>query len=198
METNKNSEMILTNVERVVGGIEWLAERIVIISFAVMVIADLTSVFTRNINFPVTWLEELARYMQIWFVGLGFALALRKGLLAGSEMLLKILPDTISYWLIILCKIGMLVISVLFLVSGSHLIEHLISTGQESPNMRFPIVYVYMGIYSGFILSIIFLLSSLLSNFFGKADNLDRTFKAVDKLMEDPISPNQLKSEKSS
>ena len=188
---------MLLIVERVVSWIEWLAEKIVIITFGIMVIAVLISVFTRNINFPVTWLEELARYMQIWFVGIGFALALRKGLLAGSEMVLKMLPETLRKWTILFCKISMLGICVLFLTSGSHLLEHLIKTGQESPNMRIPIVYIYMGIYSGFILSMIFLLSSLFSNWHGKKDQLDKTFLAVDKLMEEPIMPNQPQSEKS-
>jgi len=189
---------MITLVELAVNRIEWLAERVVIITFGVMVIAVLVSVFTRNINFPVTWLEELSRYMQIWFVGIGFALGLRKGLLAGSEVVLKMLPHAVSKWIILLCKISMLLIAIMFLNSSAPLIEHLINTGQESPNMRISIVYVYMGIYIGFVLSAIFLFSSLLSNLYGKKDQLDKTFMAVEAPEEQPIKADKLKTERTS
>jgi TRAP-type C4-dicarboxylate transport system permease small subunit len=175
-------------IDRVVCRLEWAAERVVMITFGTMVLAVLVSVFTRNISIPVTWLEELSRYMQIWFVSIGFALALRKGLLAGSEVVLKMLPAQVSKWVITLCKIFMLVISVLLLVTGFQLIMHLLNTGQESPNMRIPIVYVYLGIYSGFVLAVVFLISSLLFNLQGRKDQLDKTFLAAGEL-EEPPSP---------
>ena len=166
-------------VDRAVDRIAWVAERVVIVTFGVMVIAVLASVFTRNISVPVTWLEEMSRYMQIWFVSVGFALALRKGMLAGTEVLLKLLPDRMTKAVVILVKLGMLAISVLMLVAATPLIEHLIRTGQESPNLRIPIVLVYLGIYSGFALAVVFILSSLLTNLRGRRDDLDKTFLAV-------------------
>ncbi len=163
-------------VNTIVGRIAWFAEKIVIITFGIMVLAVLASVFTRNVSIPVTWLEELARYMQIWFVSIGFALALRKGMLAGTEVIIKLLPESISSRLIIICKLLMLVICMLLLNVSTPLINHLVNTGQKSPNMLIPIVWVYFGIYSSFILAAIFLIASLLSNLYGKKDELDKTF----------------------
>ncbi len=170
---------MLSFINHVIDQIVWVAEKIVIVTFGVMVIAVLISVFTRNISITVTWLEELSRYMQIWFVSIGFALALRKGMLAGTEVVLKFLPEKITKWIIIACKILMLIICILLLNSGTPLIKHLVMTGQESPNMRIPIIYIYLGIYSGFILSAIFLAASLISNCFGQKDELDKTFSVV-------------------
>ncbi len=163
-------------VNTIVDRIAWFAEKIVIITFGIMVLAVLASVFTRNISIPVTWLEELARYMQIWFVAIGFALALRKGMLAGTEVIIKLLPESISNRLIIVCKLLMLVICLLLLNSSTPLINHLINTGQKSPNMLIPIVWVYGGIYFSFILAAVFLVASLYSNFHGQRDELDKTF----------------------
>ena len=167
---------MLDRVNLIVDCIAWFAEKIVIITFGVMVLAVLASVFTRNVSIPVTWLEELARYMQIWFVAIGFALALRKGMLAGTEVIIKLLPESISKKLIIICKLLMLVICLLLLHSSTPLINHLINTGQKSPNMLIPIVWVYSGIYFSFILAAIFLVASLYSNLHGRRDELDKTF----------------------
>ena len=165
--------------DRAVDRIAWVAERIVITTFGIMVIAVLMSVFTRNISVPVTWLEELSRYMQIWFVSVGFALALRKGMLAGTEVILKLLPAPFTKLIIIAVKLGMFAISVLMLHASTPLIEHLIKTGQESPNLRIPIVLIYLGIYTGFVLAALFILSSLMANLRGRQDELDKTFLAV-------------------
>jgi len=167
---------MLHRVNSLVDRIAWFAEKIVIITFGIMVLAVLASVFTRNISIPVTWLEELSRYMQIWFVAIGFALALRKGMLAGTEVIIKLLPESISNRLIIVCKLLMLVICLLLLNSSTPLINHLINTGQKSPNMLIPIVWVYGGIYFSFILAAVFLVASLYSNFHGQRDELDKTF----------------------
>lgn len=165
--------------DRAVDRIAWVAEWIVIITFGIMVIAVLLSVFTRNISVPVTWLEELSRYMQIWFVSVGFALALRRGMLAGTEVILKLLPPSFAKGIILIVKIGMFAVSLLVLYAATPLIEHLIRTGQESPNLRIPIVLIYLGIYSGFALAALFTLSSLLTNLRGHKDDLDKTFLTV-------------------
>ena len=167
---------MLQLVDHLVKRIIWLAEKVVIITFGVMVIAVLASVFTRNISIPVTWLEELSRYMQIWFVSVGFALALRKGMLAGTEIVIKLVPERIAEWMIWISKILMLIISFLLLYYSTPLIQHLINTGQKSANMRIPIYWVYAGIYTGFILAAIFLCASLLTNLQGQKDELDKTF----------------------
>ena len=167
---------MLHRVNSIVDRIAWFAEKIVIITFGIMVLAVLASVFTRNISIPVTWLEELSRYMQIWFVSIGFALALRKGMLAGTEVIIKLLPQSLSNKLIFICKLLMLIICILLLNSSTPLINHLINTGQKSANMLIPIVWVYLGIYFSFILAAIFLITSILSNLYGQKDALDKTF----------------------
>ena len=178
---------MIRTIESAVERIEKVAEQVVIWTFGVMVIAVLITVLTRNISIPVTWLEELSRYMQIWFVSVGFALALRKGMLAGTEVVLKSLPEKTATVVIYVSKCIMLVISILMVLGGTRLIKHLFASMQLSPNMRIPIVWIYLGIYTGFVLTIVFLATSLLINIAGRKDEMDKTFEPapdVDELNE--------------
>jgi TRAP-type C4-dicarboxylate transport system permease small subunit len=43
--------------------------------------------------------------------------------------------------------------------------------------MRILIVWIYLGIYTGFVLTIVFLATSLLINMTGRKDELDKTFE---------------------
>lgn len=178
---------MIRTIERIVEKIEKVAEQLVIWTFGVMIIAVLFTVLTRNISIPVTWLEELSRYMQIWFVSVGFALALRKGMLAGTEVVLKSLPEKAAGVVIYVSKVIMLTISILMVLGGNRLIQHLFVSMQRSPNMRIPIVWIYLGIYTGFILAIIFLATSLLVNLTGRKDELDKTFEPAPDI--DELSP---------
>jgi len=159
--------------------LEKITKIIITMCFSIMVLAILVGVFTRNINFPITWLEELSRYLQIWFVSLGFAVALRKGMLFGTEIILKNLTPKIAAVVVFLNKILMMLTCIFFLYFSNQLIHHLISTGQRSANLRIPIVWIYIGIYLGFVLAFIFLLVSLLLNLVGEKDGIDRTFETL-------------------
>lgn len=159
--------------------IEKGAQAVVAFLLGVMVLAVLAGVLTRNIRFSVTWLEEISRYCQVWFVSLGIGLSLRRGELAGTELLVKALPRKLRKIVLVGTKFLMLGFSVIMLHYGNQLIGHLISTNQLSPNMRIPMYYAYAGIYAGFILILIFLLVSLLHNFVSQDDALDKNLLVI-------------------
>ena len=169
--------------------LERIARAIIGVAFSVMVLAILVSVLTRNIRISVTWLEELARYLQVWFVGIGFAVALRKGQLAGTEVILKKLRQPVARVVVLANKILMLAVSILMLVTGRQLITHTLSTGQLSPNLRIPIFFAYLGLYLAFIFSAFFLVSSIFTGLRGQKDELDLTFEPASEL-DDPMPVN--------
>lgn len=162
------------------NGVEYVAERLVMLVFGVMVTAICISVVTRNTGISIPWLEELARFMQIWTIGLGFALALRKGLLSGTEIILFLLPTRVARAAVIAVKIAMLIMSGLMLKVSLPLIEQLFKTNQLSSSLQFPVVYIYLGLYTGFAMSALFILTSLVSNVYGQDDSLDRTFAQIE------------------
>lgn len=171
---------MLKVAETVAAVADYIAERIIIIAFAVMVVAIVGAVISRNTGISVPWFEELARYMQIWTIGVGFALALRRGLLSGSEILLFLLPRPLAKVGVLVTKVSMLFVSVFLLKVSFPLIDHLLGTSQLSPILGLPIIFVYLGLYLGFALSVLYLVTSLVSNLYGRKDQLDLTFAQFD------------------
>ncbi|MCR4265201.1 TRAP transporter small permease [Nitratireductor sp. ZSWI3] len=164
----------------VAGIAEYIAVKVMILAFAIMVISIVGAVVSRNTGISVPWFEELARYMQIWTIGVGFALALRKGLLSGSEILLFLLPRSVAKAAVFVTKVSMLFVSGFLLKVSLPLIGHLYSTYQLSPILGLPIIFVYLGLYTGFALSVLFLVTSLIANLHGRSDQLDLTFAQFD------------------
>lgn len=170
------------SIETLSRHLERIAKAIIGIAFFLMVIAILVSVFTRNFNISVTWLEELARYLQVWFVGIGFAVALRKGQLAGTEVVLKKLQPRVAKIVVLINKVVMLGVSVLMLVTGRHLIGHTLTTRQLSANLQIPIVFAYLGLYLAFVFAVFFIVSSIITGLRGEKDELDLTFEPASEL----------------
>ncbi len=166
-------------LEKFLDALQWVAERIIILAFAVMVLAILATVFTRNISISITWFEELARFMQIWFVGLGFAVALRAGMLSGAEIMLRLLPRRVAKIAVNTAKFLILVISVMVLLSGWTLLAHITDSGQVSSNLQIPMTWVYLGLWLGFGLTAVFVAGSLVLEIGGRKDLLARRFASA-------------------
>lgn len=160
--------------------LEKIAEILIIVMFAIMVISILITVLTRNITISIVWLEELARYMQIWFISLGFAVALRKGLLTSTDIFLKFLPKTMKKAMVYLNKIFIIIISLLLCGSGIPFIKHLAQRGQLSAMLRIPMAWIYSALIVGFSLSALFALSSVITSLYGERDGLDDTFDSIE------------------
>lgn len=176
---------IVQVVNRISDILEKGSEMLVATAFGLMVISVLLSVLTRNITIPITWLEEAARYLQVWFIGVGISLALKKGQLAGTELVLKKLKGAKKQALIYIDKVIMAVITVSVIIGGFPVLKLLARTGQKSPTLRIPILYIYIGIYLGFILSLIYLILSIIKNIYDDPDTLDITFETVEKEMQE-------------
>jgi len=165
-------------IERALDRLQWIAERLIILAFAIMVLSILATVFTRNISISITWFEELSRFMMIWLVGLGFAVALRAGMLSGAEIALIYLPTKAARAAVFAAKLIVLIISVLVLKSGWALLSHLHTSGQMASNLQVPMTWVYFGLWLGFFLTIVFTAGSLLLETLGHRDLMARSFAA--------------------
>lgn len=176
---------IVQVINKISDAMEKSSEMLVAAAFGTMVISVLLSVFTRNVTIPITWLEELARYLQVWFIGVGISLALKKGQLAGTELVLKKLEGKGKKTLIYIDKIIMLVIDLTVLIGAFPVLRLLATTGQKSPTLRIPVLYIYLGIYLGFILSAIYLVFSIIKNIYDDPDTLDITFETTEKEMNE-------------
>lgn len=86
---------------------------VVSVMLGVMAILIVAQVFCRFvINYPLHWTEELSRFLMIYVVFLGSALALRHNKLIAIEALAESVKPHIRKWL----KIGVLLVSIVFFV----------------------------------------------------------------------------------
>lgn len=165
-------------LETALNRLQWIAERLIILAFAIMVLSILATVFTRNVSISITWFEELSRFMMIWLVGLGFAVALRAGMLSGAEIALIYLPRKLTRIAITGAKLVVLGVSALVLKSGWDLLVHLDRSGQMASNLQIPMTWVYFGLWLGFLLAVVFTTGSLVLEVFGRKDLMARSFAA--------------------
>lgn len=175
---------VLKILEKIAEKVEVVAKFIVIITFGIMVLSVLAGIIFRNIHIPITWLEELSRYMQIWFVSVGMSVAVRQGKMIGTEVLLKILPNHPRKIIIMISKTIIFITSGVVIGTGFSLIKLLMTTMQLSPNLRIPIVYAYGGIFIGITFTAYFVLLSVIHGFLSIPDPFDRTFE-TDSYKED-------------
>lgn len=148
--------------------LERIARYIVMASIVGIVICVLYGIVTRNMAVSITFLEELSRYLQVWFVSVGVALALRLTTLPATDLLKEVLPAAGKKILQFFNSLVMLVFVVAMLYFGWALIAHLMLTGQKSPNLGLPMYVAYMGIYVGYVMFAVFLVSDLVDIVLGR------------------------------
>lgn len=74
---------------------------LVLLGIAMVTIVFLQVLFRYAIHSPLSWTEELARYIFVWFSLLGAALAMRRKAHFGLEFIVERLPSVITAWLAI-------------------------------------------------------------------------------------------------
>ncbi len=126
-----------------------------------MSILILLQIFTRFIiNYPLHWTEELARYLMIYGVFLGAALALRYNRLISIEAVAQALPPKMQ----ILLKKVVMVITIIFalilVVQGTEITSTINS--QTSAGLGISMSIPYLAIPLGAVLLIINALAVLI------------------------------------
>ncbi|HZG55294.1 TRAP transporter small permease [Paenibacillus sp.] len=98
---------------KLVDGLNKLVGAAVAVMLGTMAILIIVQVFCRFvINYPLHWTEELARYLMVYVVFLGSALALRHSKLVAIEAVAEALKPKARKWL----KIVVMLVSIVFFV----------------------------------------------------------------------------------
>lgn len=105
-------------------------------------------------NNPLTWPEELSRYMWIWtvFFSLSYTIYMRNML--RVDVLAGILPAKAKEILDLAIQLLSLVIYVLFAYYSVIVFKSLVISGRVSPALRIPMYQVYSSLCIGFFLSV--------------------------------------------
>jgi TRAP-type C4-dicarboxylate transport system permease small subunit len=139
---------------RVMDGINNIVKYLVSLLFIIMVTLVAIQVLTRFvIDYPISWTEEIARFLMIYIVMLGSSLLVRKNGHIAVDFLLEIVSANtkkkIELINIVICGIFFII----FAYCGIELTIAVIS--QVSPTLQFSMALAYAAIPIGAILMIL-------------------------------------------
>lgn len=119
--------------------------------FIIMVSLVFLQVVTRFvINYPISWTEEISRYLMIYIVFLGSALLVRKTAHIAVDFLLEIVnPKTKKKLNLVNLIISMFFFGIL-LYFGAELT--LVVINQSTPNLQFSMAWAYAAVPLGALL----------------------------------------------
>jgi TRAP-type C4-dicarboxylate transport system permease small subunit len=138
--------------EKMLNTVNRILVFIITVLFGAMSLASLLQVIFRYVlKQPLPWSEELARFLFVWVVFLGSAVAIKEKAHVGLEYFvdqLKVSQRKIIYALAyILCMF----MSIIICINGFNVVKSTLT--QLSPAMQVPMGYVYFAIPLGFLLS---------------------------------------------
>lgn len=106
-------------------------------------------------NMPLTWPEELSRYMWIWTVFFSMSYTIYMRNMLRVDVLAEILPLRAKHWIEIVIQFLSLVIYSIFAYYSLIVYRSLVISGRVSPALRIPMYLIYSALCIGFVLSII-------------------------------------------
>ncbi|TFG90349.1 MAG: TRAP transporter small permease, partial [Candidatus Atribacteria bacterium] len=106
--------------------------------------------FRYVLNNSLSWTEEVARYLMIWFAYIGMALAFRDESHVNVNALVDLFPLSIRH-LIKTISYTIVLIFLITLFSQSLKVFRIVKI-QTSPSVRIPMIYPYLSITFGAIL----------------------------------------------
>ncbi|MCI8292918.1 MAG: TRAP transporter small permease [Hespellia sp.] len=131
-------------------------EVIAAISLLAMCIVVFMAVVLRSIGIPFSISDELSRYLMIWCIYVGVAVATREKAHVGVDVLIQMLPEKVQKVLnIAVSFITLGVIVWLFYLTASWVWSTMQGNIQLTPLMKVPFYTVYISLPIGFGLSII-------------------------------------------
>ena len=128
-----------------------LEKWIIVIAFAIMVIACFIQVVNRNIfRIPVSGFEEAAKYSMVYMVLLGTELGLRDGTQISIQGVVDKLPLKARKIIRVLARIIVIVFAAVMTKSGWAMVMKQAKIGQTSPGLGIPMYIPYFALVLGF------------------------------------------------
>lgn len=139
-----------------------------VVILAIMFVLGVSEVFCRyvlerSLSFP----SELIRYLFVWSVSLGSAIAVRKNSHAAIELFVNWLPDAIRKWALVAGFVISGIFFVILAVKGFELVHRVYP--QNSPAMRISMSYAYAAIPVGAVFMVIYTLELIMAQIFSRS-----------------------------
>jgi TRAP-type C4-dicarboxylate transport system permease small subunit len=108
----------------------------------------------------LSWSEELARYCFIWLIYIGIAYGVKRSRHITLDVVFDLVPNAFKKVLLVVSNLLVGVFAVIVIYYSVFLIDQLASFGQTSAAMRLNMVYVYLSVPIGMILTILRLIQN--------------------------------------
>ncbi len=120
--------------------------------------------FRYVLNASLSWSEELARYLSIWVIFLGVAIAFRRKAMIAIESILQLVPRKIAFLLRIIALLLSLFFSMYLIVYGFNILETV--SNQKSTALGIPMWLPYLSIPFGAIFMMLNITAVLIETVF--------------------------------
>lgn len=150
MRTSTGLARFVGILKKIDGRLTSFEEMIVALLLFIMTFVIFFAVMERFfLQFGITWLEEVARYLSVWAAFLGSALAVKKGAHIGIEAFVQLLPTRGRAVEELLVDLVGIAFSLVVLVVGLGFLSRLIGTNQLSPALRINVAWAYSAVPVG-------------------------------------------------
>lgn len=172
---------VLKFFERIDSILTGIEEKVIFALLASMLVVVFMAVVNRFFfQWPMSWAEEVARYLMIWAAFIGASLGVKHSVHISVDALVHAIPATAQRKL----ELAVSVLGMSFCAWFSYIaigfIGSLINTGQLSPALRIPIYLAYASVPCGFILmSVRYLIKTVYISLERKNSNNDDLFLSV-------------------
>ena len=141
-------------LQRVSATLRRGTEVTVMVLMALLVVVVVASVLFRYVLLsPLSWSEEVGRYVMIWLGFLSASLAVHQGLHVGVEFVVSWVPPRLAAWLRGLARAGVAAFLLIVAAYGFSLVTNL--WDQLSPVMEIRMTWPYLAIPVGSLLMLI-------------------------------------------
>ncbi|MCS7461735.1 TRAP transporter small permease [Paenibacillus doosanensis] len=160
----------MQQVVKIIDGLNKVVGIILAIMLGVMSLLIIAQVICRFfIHFPLTWSEELSRYLMVYIVFLGASLAMRHNKLISIELLPELLTGMKRKVLLCLVFIVSIVFFVILFKQGIDMLSRV--KMQSSASLGISMAFPYAAIPIGAVLLTINTIAALLDQFIPKKED---------------------------
>ena len=145
-------------------------ESVASILMYVLTFLTLLQVVMRSFSMPFTWAEEASRYLMIYMIFIGSAVALYKKEHLNIEILELILKDKGMRFITLAQQSLVTIFTIVFTIIAFQFILTQIEIGQKSPALQMPMAWPMTAVVVGGLLMVISGIGSIYKNLYIKRE----------------------------
>lgn len=157
---------LVSGVKRLKQFYDSIIDGIAVVLFACITAVTFYQVVARYVfNASPSWSEELARYLMIWLVFVGAAIAYRFSAHLGVDYFTSLLPKKVARYWAVAIHLAVACILLVFITAGTDMLE--IGARQVSSALRLPMTLPFLAVPVGGAMLLIENITQILTIVFG-------------------------------